>query len=83
MLNPHPTRVNAMASTEAYKASAGQRITLRRISISGNDKAAILIIKARVVPMATPLPSIASAMGITPVALEYNGTPSNTAPGTA
>lgn len=69
-LKPQPTSVIAMANTPANRASPRQWITLRRISISGSDSAAILIMKARVVPIATPLASIASATGITPVALE-------------
>ena len=69
-LKPQPTSTKATAGTAAYSASASHLITLRRMIISGNDKAAMLIMKASVVPMATPLPSMASATGITPVALE-------------
>jgi hypothetical protein len=56
---------------------------LRRISISGSESAATLIISARVVPIATPLLSIASATGMMPVALEYSGMPTSTALGTS
>ena len=78
-MKPQPTSVNAIASTPAKRAKACHLMTLRNISISGSDKAATLIISARVVPTATPLVNMASATGITPVAFEYNGIPVSTA----
>ncbi len=41
-----------------------------------------MLLKARVVPMATPFSSMASASGMTPTAFEYRGTPKMTAIGT-
>ena len=56
--------------------------TLRRIIISGRESAITLIMKAKTVPSAAPLPSNASTTGTMPAALEYMGMPTATAPGT-
>jgi hypothetical protein len=57
--------------------------TLRRIIISGSERAVTAIIKASTVPMAMPFSCRAATRGITPAALEYRGTPISTAIGTA
>ena len=57
--------------------------TLRRMIISGSDKAMTLIMNASTVPSAAPLASSASTIGMIPAALLYIGTPSATAAGTA
>ena len=51
--------------------------------ISGAERAMTLIMKARTVPSAAPLASRAWTTGMMPAALEYMGTPSSTAAGTA
>ena len=56
--------------------------TFLKITISGNDKAITLIMKARAVPRAAPFPSNASTTGMIPAALEYMGTPITTERGT-
>ena len=56
--------------------------TLRRMIISGRDKAMTDIMNASTVPRAAPLPKRASTTGMMPAALEYMGTPMTTARGT-
>ena len=51
--------------------------------ISGNDKAVTDIMKASAVPIGNPFSINDFTIGIVPAALEYNGTPINTAIGTA
>ena len=57
--------------------------TFLRIIISGTDRAVTAIIKARAVPIGIPLSMNTATRGIIPAALEYKGTPINTAMGTA
>ena len=57
--------------------------TLRRITISGNERAITLIMNASTVPSAAPLASSACTIGMMPAALLYMGTPITTASGTA
>ncbi len=45
-------------------------ITFRKINISGKERAVTAIINAKAVPIPTPLPINASAMGMVPRALE-------------
>ena len=74
-LNKYPT-ISIPIVTTAIKAIINLGFnTLRRITISGNDKAITDIIKANTVASAAPLPSRASTIGIIPAALEYIGTP--------
>ena len=56
--------------------------TFLRIIISGNDSAITDIINARAVPKLTPFSIRTLTIGITPAALEYNGTPIKIARGT-
>ena len=64
------------AATTATNTAISLRVsTLRRMTISGNDSAVTLIMKASTVPSAAPLPSSASTTGMMPAALEYIGTP--------
>ena len=71
-----------LPTTPTKVAIRGSLSTLRRISISGNDRAITLIMNARVVPRAAPLPIRASTMGMMPAALVYMGMPITTAAGT-
>jgi len=70
------------ATTATKTAISFTLSTLRRMIISGSDKAITDIMKARTVPRAAPLPSSASTTGMMPAAFEYIGTPSSTAAGT-
>ena len=56
--------------------------TFLKITISGKDKAMTLIMNAKTVPRAAPLPSKASTTGMIPAALEYMGMPMMTERGT-
>ena len=49
--------------------------TLLSITIEGNDRAVTLIMKARIVPIPTPFPINASAMGMVPKISAYIGIP--------
>ena len=70
------------ATTPAKVAIRRGLRALRKMIISGADKAMTLIMNASTVPSAAPLPSRAYTMGMTPAALVYMGTPSSTATGT-
>ena len=56
--------------------------TFLRIMVSGSDKPITDIIKAKAVPNEAPFSIRTETIGITPAALEYNGTPTNTDNGT-
>lgn len=57
--------------------------TFLRIIISGKDRAVTDIINAKAVPIGIPFSIKTATKGIIPAAFEYNGTPINTAMGTA
>jgi len=57
--------------------------TLLRISNSGKDIAVTAIVKARTVPIGKPTSTSTTERGKIPAQLPYNGTPNNTARGTA
>ena len=57
--------------------------TLRKMIISGRDRAITDIMNAKTVPRAAPFSSRACTTGIMPAALEYMGIPINTDAGTA
>ena len=58
-------------------------ITFLSIVASGNDNPTTAIIKARAVPIGTPLATKTSIIGTIPAALAYIGTPNTTDNGTA
>lgn len=60
-----------------------QFIAFLRINNPGMDSVTVAVIKASEVPKGTPLPVIASIIGITLTELAYSGIPRITANGTA
>src|SRR5450830_112356 len=81
-LNTNPTSRMPLATTATKVAISLIFSTLRRMIISGSERAMTLIMKASTVPSAAPLASRAYTIGITPAALVYIGTPMTTASGT-
>jgi len=69
-LNKYPVRIIPVPTIPAKIKISLVFITRFKIINSGRDKAVIDIIKASVVPIATPFSARADTRGITPAALE-------------
>lgn len=69
-LNKYPTNIIAIPVIATKTPINLGLITFFSKIISGNDKAVVAIIKARAVPIPTPLLIKASAIGIVPNAFE-------------
>ena len=79
MLNKYPTIIIPTDTMLINVINNFFFTTLLNITIEGNDNAVTLIMNARIVPMPTPFPINASAIGMVPNISAYIGIPTTLA----